>query len=255
MLTAFVVDDEPLAVKRLARMLPETGRVTVAGTSTDPVEAVAAIRRSGCDVLFLDIEMPGYNGFQLLEALGPRDQPLVVFTTAFSQYALQAFDVNSIAYLLKPVEAAALERAIDKIERIREGLSPRPRMEALLERLQAALPATETYPDRLASRLGEKIEFIEVAQVTHFYASDKLTFAATARKSFVLDSTIAELEAKLNPRQFLRIHRSTIVNVEYVQELHSWFNGKMLVRLKDEKKTELTVARDRLKALKERLGV
>ncbi|MBX9600472.1 MAG: LytTR family DNA-binding domain-containing protein [Bryobacteraceae bacterium] len=255
MLTAFVVDDEPLAVARLARMLSETGRVAVAGTSTDPVEAVAAIRQSGCDVLFLDIEMPGYNGFQLLEALGAQDQPLVVFTTAFSQYALQAFEVNSIAYLLKPVEAAALDRAIDKIERIRGGLSPRPRMEELLERLQAALPAVSTYPDRLPSRLGEKIEFVEVARVTHFFASEKLTFAATPQRNFVLDSTIAELEARLDPRKFLRIHRSTIVNVDYVQELHSWFGGKMMVRLKDPRKSELTVARDRLKALKERLGV
>src|SRR6267154_6340324 len=114
---AFLVDDEALALKRLSRMLAATGRVSIAGFSTDPVEAVQAIAEAKPDVLFLDIEMPELNGFQMLSQLDP--QPMVVFTTAYDQYALKAFGVNSVDYLLKPVEMESLERAISKVERLR----------------------------------------------------------------------------------------------------------------------------------------
>ncbi|HYL78618.1 MAG TPA: LytTR family DNA-binding domain-containing protein [Bryobacteraceae bacterium] len=244
---AFLVDDEALALKRLSRMLAATGRTEVVGTCTDPVEAVDAILAAKPDVLFLDIEMPGMNGFEMLANLDP--QPLIVFTTAYDQYALRAFGVNSVDYLLKPIEAAQLTRALDRIERMRGGMEPRPEIRELLEKLAAA------YPDRIASKTGERVEFVELSRVTHFYASDKLTYAATAAKNYVIDHTIQELEQKLDPRKFLRIHRAILLNVDYVHELHTWFAGKMLVRLKDEKKSELTVSRDRVKALKQRLGV
>jgi two-component system LytT family response regulator len=244
---AFLVDDEALALKRLSRMLAATGRTEVVGTRTDPVDAVDAILAAKPDVLFLDIEMPGMNGFEMLAKLDP--QPLIVFTTAYDQYALRAFGVNSVDYLLKPIEAAQLTRALDRIERMRGGMEPRPEIRELLARLAAA------YPDRIASKIGERVEFVELSRVTHFYASDKLTYAATAAKNYVIDQTIQELEEKLDPRKFLRVHRATLVNVDYVHELHTWFAGKMLVRLKDEKKSELTVSRDRVKALKQRLGL
>jgi two-component system LytT family response regulator len=246
---AFLVDDEELALKRLARLLAATGRVQVIGTATDPVDAAAIIVRARPDLLFLDIEMPALNGFDLLAQLDP--QPLVVFTTAYSQYALQAFGVNSLDYLLKPIEADRLNQALNKIDRIRSGSEPRPELRDLLSQLRK----TGDYPDRIASRAGDRLEFIELSRITHFFASEKLTYAATAGKDYPMDSAIQELEQKLDPKRFLRIHRSTILNVDYLHELHTWFGGRMLVRLKDEKRTELTVARDRVKALKERLGI
>src|SRR5260370_2859074 len=168
---AFLVDDESLALKRLQRMLAATGRVEIAGTSTDPVEAVEAIVKAKPDVLFLDIEMPGMTGFQMLSKLDP--QPLIVFTTAYDQYALEAFCVNSVDYLLKPIEAAQLSRALDKVDRMRGGAEPRPEIQALLNRL-AALAAgggsQPAYPDRTASRTGERVELVELARVTHFFA-------------------------------------------------------------------------------------
>ena len=114
---AFLVDDEALALKRLQRMLAATKRVQIAGLSSDPVEAVPAILQAKPDILFLDIEMPGMSGFEMLAHLQP--QPWVVFTTAYDRYALEAFGVNSVDYLLKPIEAAQLDRALDKIERMR----------------------------------------------------------------------------------------------------------------------------------------
>jgi two-component system LytT family response regulator len=240
---AFVMDDEPLAVKRLSRMLKETGRVELAGSSIDPVEGLAALRGRPIDVLFLDIQMPGMTGFEMLQQLDP--QPLVVFTTAYDQYALKAFEVNSIDYLLKPVEAPQLARALDKIERRQ---TPPPEWKSLL----AALKAPD-YPERIASRLGERIHILDLAIVTHFFAQDKLTYAATEGKNYVVDHTVADLEQKLDPRQFCRIHRSTLLNLLWVKEVDSWFAGRVLVRLKDSKATELQVARERALELKKRL--
>lgn len=250
---AYLVDDEPLALKRLARMLEDTGRVEIAGTSVDPVEAVEQLRREPCDVLFTDIEMPDLSGFAMLARMNP--QPLVVFTTAYSQYALQAFEVHSVDYLLKPIDAKQLERSLAKLERIRRGTEPRPALEKLLEQLASALPEQRRFPTRLPSRLGDRIEFVDVARVTHFYANEKLTYASTPKKDFVVDYTVAELEAALDPAKFVRIHRSTIVNLDFVREMYSWFSERLIVRMNDGKDTELTVARDRVRTLKDRLGL
>jgi two-component system LytT family response regulator len=245
---AFLVDDEALALKRLQRMLAATKRVQIAGTSQDPVEAVPQILEARPDILFLDIEMPGMTGFEMLAHLQP--QPWVVFTTAYDRYALEAFGVNSVDYLLKPIETAHLDRALDKIERLHGSAATPPQMAELIRRLTAP-----SYPNRVASKVGEKIEFVDLEQVTHFFASDKLTFAATVVKNYAVDYTIQELEQKLDPGRFIRVHRATLVNVAHVQELHSWFAGRMMVRLKDPKHTELTVSRDRVRGLKQRLGI
>jgi DNA-binding LytR/AlgR family response regulator len=252
---AFLVDDEALALTRLERMLGATKRVEIVGTSQDPQDALTAILQTKPDVLFLDIEMPGMTGFDMLGHLHP--QPWIVFTTAYDRYALEAFGVNSVDYLLKPIEAAHLDRALDKIERLRASAATPPGMTELIERLAAAAGAVRSpvYPERVASRIGERIEFVDLEQVTHFFASDKLTFAATVAKNYAVDYTIQELEQKLDPGRFVRVHRSTLVNIAHVQELHSWFAGGMLVRLKDPKRTELKVSRDRVKALKQRLGI
>jgi two-component system LytT family response regulator len=253
-LKAFLVDDEPLALKRLARLLEQTGRVEIAGSSADPVDAVDQLRTLAIDVLFLDIEMPEMTGFDLLAKLS--HQPLVVFTTAYHQYALQAFEVNSIDYLLKPIEPKQLDRALNKLDRIRGGSEPWPELGALLQQITSALQArSPEYPDRISSRLGERVEFVELSRVTHIFAKDKLTYAATAAKNYCLDLTISELESKLDPKKFIRVHRSTIVNADFVHELYTWFAGRMLLRLKDDTKTEITVARDRVKALKDHLGI
>jgi two-component system LytT family response regulator len=250
MMRAFVLDDEPLAVRRLSRMLEETGRVEIAGTGSDPVDAVEWLSGNKVDVLFLDIQMPGMDGFEALSMLNP--QPLVVFTTAYDQYALQAFEVNSIDYLLKPIEERHLLRALDKIERLRAGGIPQDLASQLASLLQSRQPA---YPERIASRLGERIQFLDLDQVTHFFAKDKLTYAATKTKNYAVGYTISDLEQKLNPKQFCRIHRSTLLNLAYLLELDAWFEGRVLARLKDEKRTELQVSRDRVQELKKRLGV
>jgi two-component system, LytTR family, response regulator len=262
MLKTFIVDDEPLALERLRRMLQATGRVDIAGACSDPVEAVEQIRWTRPQLLFLDIHMPELTGFELLAEL-EQQQPLVVFTTAYDQHALDAFQVNSIDYLMKPIEPSHLDRALAKAERRFAQSGPAdapPDLSALLAQIGAAIkPAAvstaQQWIERIASRTGDKLELVDLSRVTHFYASDKLTYAATAERSYTVDPSITELESKLDPGRFIRIHRATILNLDHLRELHTWFGGKMVARLKDAKKTELAVSRDRVRALKDRLGV
>jgi len=249
-LRAYVVDDERLAVQRLTRLLQETGRVQVAGSTTDPEEALAFLQANDVDVLFLDIQMPVVTGFELLERL-ERD-PFVIFTTAFDQYAIDAFTVNSIDYLLKPIEPERLDRALDKLDKLqrRQSLPVR----ALARELAAQLSPGHRM-ERVASRVGERTTILDVGRISHFVARDKLTFAVVNGHEHVIDYTLAQLAERLDARRFVRIHRATVVNTGFVQELFPAIDGGILVRLKDEAKTELAVARDRVRELKERLGI
>lgn len=198
--------------------------------------------------------MPRLNGFEVLASLP--SQPIVIFTTAYDHYALEAFSVNSVAYLLKPIDPDSLERALNKVEQLRGShpLAP-PDLQALLKQLAESLRDIQhDYPERIASRLGDRLWFLDLAQVTHFYAEDKLTYAVSEGKAYCVDHPIAELERKLDPKKFLRIHRNTVVNVEWIKEVASLPGGSLNVRLKDEKQTDLTVARDRARNFKTRLA-
>jgi two-component system LytT family response regulator len=153
------------------------------------------------------------------------------------------------------VETAQLDRALNKLDRMLGGSEARGDVNALLKQVKAMLAQREPQQlARVASRVGDRVEFVDVAQVSHFYAKDKLTFAVTAAKHHPLDLTIAELEQKLPAQRWVRIHRSTLLNVDAVRELHSWFGGKLLVKLKDGR-TELPVSRERAAEVKLKLGL
>ena len=250
-LRAFVVDDEPLALKRLARMLAATGRVEIVGQAIDPEKALAQIGAQPVDVLFLDIHMPGLTGFQLVERIPPG--PLVVFTTAHDQHAVRAFDVNAIDYLLKPVERERLDRALDRVAQRRAepaGGDLRGALERLARDLRAA-----PYLDHVASRVRDRVQLIPVGEVTHLLARDRATYAVTAEAEHMLDMTLAELERRLDPARFFRIHRAILVNLAWVSQLQADEAGHLTAGLKDARHTELPVSRDRVRALKERLGL
>jgi two-component system LytT family response regulator len=254
-LRAYLVDDEPLALERLRRLLTSSNRVEIVGATTEPEQAVAALTSAPADVCFLDIHMPRLSGFDVLARLP--SQPIVIFTTAYDRYALKAFAVNSVDYLVKPVDPAHLERSLIKVENLRRAdplLSAD--MGALLARLTETLTRVKpNYPERIAVRLGTRLWFLDLPKVTHFFAEDKLTYAASDGQVFCLDHTIAELEKKLDPRKFLRMHRSTVVNVAWVKEVASLAGGGLNLRLKDTRKTDLTVARDRVAEFKARVGI
>jgi two-component system LytT family response regulator len=257
-LRAYLVDDELPALKRLNRMLGATGRVEVMGSNTNPEAAVQFLSEHEPDILFLDIQMPGMNGFELLSRLDR--QPFVIFTTAYDQYALKAFEVNSVDYLLKPVEPEQLDRALNKLARLRRDSKPawlaHPDVRDFLQELSRTIrDPHQAFPERIPVQLGERTQFLSVDRITHFFARDGLSFAATDGKSYCINWTIAELEQRLDPAKFLRIHRATLLNLDWLDELTPWFARSLAVRLKDDKRTELTVARDRVRALKERLNL
>jgi two-component system LytT family response regulator len=249
-LRAFLIDDEPLALRRLARMLEATDRVEIVGRATDPMEGLRQVGAQPVDVLFLDIHMPGLSGFQVVERVPPG--PAVVFTTAHDEHAVQAFEVNALDYLLKPIERARLDRALDRIAARRaEGGDD---LRAALDRLARHL-CGPTFLEQLASRIRDRVQLVPVDQVTHVLARDRATYAVTAAAEHMLDMTLAELEWRLDPARFLRIHRAVLVNVGWVGELRAGEDGHLAVCLKDTRRTELAVARDRARALKERLGL
>jgi two-component system LytT family response regulator len=255
-LRAYLVDDEPLALERLGRLLDGTGRVEVSGATTVPEDAVTALTANPPDVCFLDIQMPRLNGFEVLARLPT--QPIVIFTTAYDHYALKAFGVNSVDYLLKPIEPEALDRALNKVERLRTSghSSAQPDLQSLFNQITGVLrDAKPEYPDRIASRLGDRLWFLDLDKVTHFYAEDKLTWAVSEGKPYCVDHSIAELEKKLDPKHFARIHRATIVNLAWIREVSSLPGGSLNIRLKDEKGTDLTVARDRAHHFKTQAGM
>ena len=218
----FVVDDEELAVKRLVRLLDATDRVEVAGTATDPRDAIARIT-DDIAAVFLDISMPEVDGFAVARRLPPAT--LVVFTTAHDQHALRAFEVNALDYLVKPVRAEELGRALDKLARRRGG-------------------------PRITSRVGDRTHVVELDRVTHFHAEDKLTYAVAGVDSYIVDDSIAALEDRHAGDGFFRIHRATLVRITSIAELLA---NPPRVRLRDSDR-ELAVARDRVRALKDVLG-
>lgn len=257
LLRAYLVDDELLALNRLRTLLQATGKVAVLGSSTDPNAALEFLLAEKVDLLFLDIQMPGMNGFELLANLPT--QPIVIFTTAHDRYALEAFNENSIAYLLKPVDGQQLERALKKVGMLRDSgksLELRAQLQAAAEQLAKGLSnSSREFNDRICSRIGDRIQFIELDKITHFFVEDRLTYAATEERKYIVDHSITELEQKLDTKGFARIHRATLVNLRLIDELYRWFGGRMLLRLKTKNRTELTVARDQVKPLKERLGL
>jgi len=253
-LRTYLVDDEPLALERLRRLLDRTGRVDVVGAATDAEEAAAALTTAPPDLCFLDIQMPRLNGFQLLSRLAT--PPQVVFTTAYDRYALQAFEVSAVDYLLKPIELEPLNNALTKAERLHAaGTFATVDVQALVRQLAEALRAAKPeYPSRIASRLGERLLFLDLARVTHFQAEDRLTFAVSDGKAYCVDHGIAPLEAILDPNDWIRIHRGSLVNVQWIKEVAPLPGGSLCLRLKDEANTELTVARDRAREFKARMA-
>ncbi|MBI1751660.1 MAG: response regulator transcription factor [Acidobacteria bacterium] len=255
-LRAALVDDEPLALERLGRMIEATGRAEIVSTATDPAEALEILRRIPVDVLFLDIHMPGLTGFDLLARLP--SPPAVVFTTAHPEHALEAFRADSLDYLLKPVKPEHLEQALAKAERLRKGPAPLD-VQALGRALSQALAASQRpggeSPARIAARLGARITFLDLRDIVYFHVQDKLTYAMTDGKAHCVDHTLADLEQRLDPRCFLRIHRAVLLNAAWVREVLSLPSGNLVLRLRDTRGTELEVPKGRAKEVRSGLGI
>jgi two-component system, LytTR family, response regulator len=249
LLKAFLVDDESLALKRLSKLLLQTEKVEIIGQTNKPLDALKIIPTLEIDVVFLDIQMPDLTGFELLQKL--ENHPPIIFTTAFDEFALDAFEVYSIDYLLKPIKAERLEKALSKLEKIKAEKSGEAN-ENLRELLENLVP--KPVLTRLPSKIGGKVQILIVNEIPLFYAEDKMTFAQnTEGRKFPIPFNLSELEKRLEKDTFFRLGRNLILNVNFIEEVR--FTSRVIIRLKNAKKTEIIVARERVKALKEFLGM
>ncbi|MCU0439628.1 MAG: LytTR family DNA-binding domain-containing protein [Raineya sp.] len=233
-----LIDDEKLALNRLKRLLSDfTDTVEIIGEASNGEEGHLIIEKEQPDLIFLDIEMPILNGFEMLQKL--EKMPLVVFATAYDQYAIKAFEENSIDYLLKPIEKERLELTIKKLEKIVQNQSHKTSQENenLLKLLQQIKPQKEL--NSISVKTGDKIILLRLEDITHFEAEDKYTFIYTQEgKKHILDYTITYLEQKL-PDHFIRVSRSTIVNKNQIAELQKHFSGKYILTLSDKNRTKI----------------
>lgn len=237
MLKAVIIDDEFLAIKRLERIISEfKDDIEIIGTALNGREGLCITEELRPDVVFLDIEMPIMNGFEMVSNL--TYSPMIVFTTAFDQYAIQAFENNSIDYLLKPIETNRLSKTINKIKNTQKNQSSTTLdHEKLLAFIENNKPQ-KNYRS-ISVKSGEKILLIPFSEITYFEAQERYVFVSTVEgKQYITNYTISGLEDKL-PDAFVRVSRSSIINADYIQELQRYFSGKYMVLMKDKKATKI----------------
>jgi two-component system LytT family response regulator len=253
LIRVLLVDDEPLAREMLREMLQGDPQVEIVGESCNGREALEAIRNESPDLIFLDVQMPEVGGFEVLSALGkgPGPIPYVIFVTAYDQYAVRAFEVQALDYLLKPFDQerfdASWQRAKAQLVRDRNGGMDQ-RILALLEEMKAG----KNYLERLVIKAAGRIYFLDTSDIDWIEAEGNYVSVHSGKKTHLLRETISSLEAQLDPKKFVRIHRSSIVRLDFIQELQPWFHGEYRVILQDG--TQLTLSRNHRDKLQEALG-
>jgi DNA-binding LytR/AlgR family response regulator len=251
-LRVLIVDDEQLARDELAFQLERVGGLAIVGQAGNGIEAIEAIERLKPDLVFLDIQMPGLTGFEVARGVLERGLGChVVFVTAFDQYAIEAFEVNAIDYLLKPVEPPRLEQALQRARRWIETEAP------LNEQLEKIVKLVGERPQRrgqTAVKVGERFLLVQADDI--IYASlneDTITIVTGQVAGTSNYRTLDELQARLDPDVFWRVHRSHLVNINKIKEIVPWFSRNYILRMKDAKATEIPVSRSQTKRLREYL--
>jgi two-component system LytT family response regulator len=245
-----IVDDEPLARERIRDLLASASDVEIIGECSNGKEAVAAIREKAPDLLFLDVQMPHLDGFGVVGEVGIEQMPMTIFVTAYDRHALRAFEVHALDYLLKPFDA---ERFVKALERARSQLEHRQgkmdqRLEALLSDVQTRAKPLE----RIMIKSSGRIFFLRIDEIDYIEAAGNYVRLHVGKEDHLLRETMSSLENRLDPRKFLRIHRSTIVNIESIQELQLLFHGEYAVILRNG--TQLTLSRGYRDKLEEHFG-
>jgi two-component system, LytTR family, response regulator len=252
-----IVDDEPPAVEELAYLLGQIEGVEVVGTAQSASKAIDAIDQLEPDLVFLDIQMPGHDGFEVIQALKhSQTAPLFVLATAFDQYAVKAFDVDVVDYILKPFTEKRVRKSID---RVRTWLQSR-RQEPLAMQVEQLVKQFDKGPREIVKISVEskgRIRVLDPQEIMYCKAENKGITVATDNRSFLLfgQTSLDELEKKLTSQSFFRTHRSYLVNLACIKEVIPWFNGRYIITTMDEPATEVPVSRRRVKELKKMLGL
>jgi two-component system, LytTR family, response regulator len=226
---SLIVDDEPLARDRIREMLKEHPEIEIIGEARNGQEAVDSIVNQNPDLVFLDIQMPDLNGFEVLEKLNPDQLPLIIFVTAFDQYAVRAFNAHAVDYLTKPFDRKRFAEAMEQAKVFMKGTGS-PDTASILRMLQE-LRAGSRYLERFAIKNGETVSFIPAEDVDAIEAEGNYVRLTIGSSSHLLRDTLNNVESQVNPRMFVRIHRRTIVNINRVKELQTWARGEYRVVL------------------------
>ncbi len=258
-LKVLVVDDEQLAREELCYQLERLGDIDVIGQAGNGIEALTAVDRLEPDLVFLDVQMPGLNGFEVARRLlGRQEAPALVFVTAFDQHAIEAFEVNAVDYLLKPVEGSRLDQAVQRARR-RVG-ADRPSTAAAapvndqLERIVKMMADRQIRRDQVAVKVGERFLLVQAEEIIYASLADESITIVTGQVAGTSNyRTLDDLQARLDPGIFWRVHRSHLVNINKIKEIVPWFSRNYLLRMKDAKSTEIPVSRAQTKRLREYL--
>ena len=249
-----IVDDEPLAREWVRNGLQEEPDVEIIGECGDGFEAVQAITEKKPQLVLLDVQMPGLDGFGVLASLEGPELPAVIFVTAFDRYALKAFEAHAVDYLMKPFSSERLHAAVQRARAEVDKSSSR-ELKAALSALLDDIQRERAYPEWLLIKREDRSVFLKVSDIDWIESSRNNVRLHVGKEIYVFHETTSGIEAKLDPKKFFRIHRSTIVNIEKIKEMHPWFNGDYAVTLKDGTKLTLSSTyRERLKEFR-RLAV
>ena len=261
LLKVLVVDDEQLARDELCFQLQHMGGVDVVGQAGNGLDALSAVDQVEPDLIFLDIQMPGLGGFEVARQLldrGP-DTPAMVFVTAFDQHAIEAFEVNAVDYLLKPVEPARLEQAVDRARRRIDAGRPSPSVPGAplndqLEQIVKMMAGRQVRRDQVAIKVGERFMLVQADEIIYASLADESINIVTGQVAGTSNyRTLDDLQARLDPEVFWRVHRSHLVNINKIKEIVPWFSRNYILRMKDVKGTEIPVSRSQTKRLREYL--
>jgi two-component system LytT family response regulator len=227
-----VVDDEPAARRKMLRFLQEHDDVEVIGEASSGEEAIELITAQSPDLVFLDVQMPGACGFDVVEAIAAAPNiPAIVFATAHDEYAVRAFEVNALDYLLKPFDRERFDQALARARKSVAG--PAQASQARLLSLLDAMRPTARYARRLLVPSEGRSVFVNVGEIVRLESDRNNVIVFTRHAAFTLRTTLEALEEKLDPEQFVRIHRSHVVNLDAVKEIHPWFHGDYKAKLLD----------------------
>jgi DNA-binding LytR/AlgR family response regulator len=244
-----VADDEKLARDRLAGFLTKLDGVELIGQAADGVEALKLIEESQPDLVFLDVQMPGMDGFEVLKALR-RPVPHIVFATAYDEYAIRAFEVQAVDYLLKPFERARVAEAVGRVRERRGPDGATQDLDAVLRKLEERQPV---YVHQIPVYAGKRILILPVGEILWFGVEYRLVYAHTRDRPYMTNYTLRELEERLDPALFFRAHKSSLVSLQHVKEIVPWFGGRYKLVMRDEAASEVALSRAQARALRSRL--
>ena len=257
-LREIVLDDEQLAREELCYQLVQLGEIEVVAQAGNGLEALSAIERHDPDLVFLDVQMPGLTGFEVARRMLADEQgPGLVFVTAYDQHAIEAFEVNAVDYLLKPVDTARLEMAVQRVRRrLSSDRSPSAGapLNDQLERIVKMMAERHDRREQVAVRVGERFLLVKSDDIIYASLADESINIVTGQVTGTSNyRTLDDLQARLDPEVFWRVHRSHLVNINKIKEIVPWFSRNYILRMKDAKATEIPVSRSQTKRLREYL--